>query len=87
MTVQVQMEFNPTKYYTMCFSLKREPPLAKFSYCDKFLENIKSHPKLGVEIDNRLRWKDKINQIFNAANRMLSLVFDTIRRASKRCSV
>ena len=35
-----------------------EPPLAKFYFYGKFLENVKSHPYLGVEIDNRLRWKD-----------------------------
>ena len=34
-----------------CISFKWEPPLAKFYFYGKFLENVKSHSYLGVEID------------------------------------
>ena len=81
-----QIEFSPKKCYTMWVSFKREPPLAKFYFCDKILENVNSHPYLGVEIDNRLRWKEHINHICNIANRMLGLreISGSVRRASKR---
>ena len=69
-----QVEFNATKCYTLCVSLKREPPVAEFYYCGKFLEHVESHSHLGVDGDNRLRWKDHVNQICTAANRMLGLV-------------
>ena len=39
------------KCYTMCVSLKREPPAAKFYFCGKFLENVESHQHIGVERD------------------------------------
>ena len=71
-----------------CVSFKWEPPLAKFYFCGKFLENVKSHPYLGVEIDNRLRWKDHVNQISNATNRTLdSEVSGTEWIVSKRRSM
>ena len=71
-----------------CVPFKWEPPLEKFYFYGKFLENVKSHPYQGVEIDNRLRWKDHINQISNATNRTLgSEVSGTVWIASKRCSI
>ena len=71
-----------------CVSFKWEPPLEKFYFYGKFLANVKSHPYRGVEIDNRLRWKDHINQISNATNRTLgSEVSGTVWIASKRHSM
>ena len=51
--LQVELS-NPMKCYTMCVFLKREPAVEKFTSSGKFLENVESHPYLGVEIDNRL---------------------------------
>ena len=69
------MEFNPKKCYTMCVWLKWEPPVAKLYFCaGKLLENVESHSYLGVKLGNKLRWKDHIKQICNAANNMLGLV-------------
>ena len=39
---------------------------------------------MGVEIGHRLRWKQHINHIYSAANRMLREIYVSVRKASKR---
>ena len=69
-----QMEFNPKKCSTMCISLKREPPFRRYTFCSRLLDCVDSHPYLGVQLDNKLRWKEHIQIVTSKANKMLGLI-------------
>lgn len=52
----------------MCVLFKCELFFVKFYFCGKFLEYVNFYLYLGVEIDNRFRWKENINYIYNIVN-------------------
>jgi hypothetical protein len=45
------MEFNPQKCATMCISLKKNVPLRRYIFCGEVLNNVDSHPYLGLQLD------------------------------------
>ena len=69
-----QMKFNPKKCSTMCISLKKDPPLREYTFCGQVLDNVDSHPYLGVQLDSKLRWKEHIENTTANANKILGLI-------------
>ncbi len=69
-----QMEFNASKCYIMKISNKQDPPSAKFTFCGQVLEEVKSHPYLGVELDHRLKWDVHRNKVIKKANKTLGFL-------------
>jgi len=63
------MEFNVSKCYIMRITNKKEPPTSTFSFCGQVLQEVTSHPYLGVELDSKLR-----NKIINKANKTLGFL-------------
>ncbi len=68
------MEFNASKCYIMKISNKQDPPSAKFTFCGQVLEEVKSHPYLGVELDHRLKWDVHRNKVIKKANKTLGFL-------------
>ncbi|XP_072037037.1 uncharacterized protein [Amphiura filiformis] len=54
------MKFNPSKCSVMQITLKKERPQMNYTFCGEELNEVTSHPYLGVQIDNRLQWKGHI---------------------------
>ena len=69
-----QMEFNPTKCKIMCFSTKRNPPKREYVFCGQILEQVESHPYLGVVLDQKMRWSPHIRSVTSKANSVLGLI-------------
>lgn len=69
-----KMQFNPSKCKVMCFSTKRDPPKREYVFCGEILEQVKSHPYLGVMLDSKMRWSPHIDKITSKANSVLGLV-------------
>lgn len=65
------MSFNATKCFIMKISNKRHPPDNHYTFCGKQLIEVKSHPYLGVEIDNKLRWNVHMSNNTAKANKIL----------------
>jgi hypothetical protein len=42
---------------TMCISLKKNVPLRRYTFCGEVLNNVDSHPYMGLQLDAKLRWK------------------------------
>jgi hypothetical protein len=69
-----KMSFNPSKCSTMRISYKKDPPTSTFTFCGQELEQVESHPYLGVEIDNKMTWSTHIKNTINKANRTLGFL-------------
>ncbi|XP_073240461.1 gamma-aminobutyric acid receptor subunit beta-1-like [Porites lutea] len=69
-----KMEFNPSKCKIMCFTTKRDPPKREYVFCGQILEEVESHPYLGVVLDNKMRWSPHIETITSRANKVLGLI-------------
>jgi hypothetical protein len=54
------MEFNRQKCAAMCISLKKNVPLRRYTFYGEVLNNVDSHPNLGLQLDAKLRWKEHI---------------------------
>ena len=52
----METEFNPSKCKIICFASKRDPPKQEYVFCGKILEEVESHPYLGVALDDKMRW-------------------------------
>ena len=61
------MEFNPSKCKIMCFTTKKDPPRRKYVFCGEILEEVDSHPYLGVLLDNKMRWSPHVKVISSRA--------------------
>ena len=68
------MKFNPLKFKIMCFTTKRDPPKWEYVSCGKILEEVDSHPYLGVVLDNKMSWSPHIEVISSRANNVLGLI-------------
>ena len=51
-----QMNFAPSKCYTLSVTLKKEPSLFTYSLCKSILEGVKFQKYLGVHITSSLSW-------------------------------
>ena len=69
-----QMEFNPTKCFLMCISLKKDPPHRTYMFCNTALAYVDTHPYLGVTLDKKLRWNHHIHEISSKATKILHLI-------------
>ena len=70
-----QMQFNPKKKCsTMCITLKKNLPPMNFRFSGQVLENVTSHPYLGVKFDSKLCWKEHIEFVVKGANKILGLI-------------
>jgi len=69
-----QMQFNPSKCYVMHISLSRNPPQFDYMLCNQKLEVVKSHPYLGVHLQDDLEWKTQVDHVTSKASRMLGVV-------------
>lgn len=58
----------------MCISLKKELPLREYTFCGQVLDNVDSHPYLGVQLDSKLRWKEHNENTTSKANKILGLI-------------
>jgi len=65
------VEFNPSKGKIMCFSTKRDPPKREYVYGGQIVEEVDSHPYLGVVLDNKMRCPPHIDEISSSANKVL----------------
>jgi hypothetical protein len=68
------MEFNASKCYVMKISNKKNPPTSTFHFCGHALEEVTSHPYLGVELDSSLRWDVHINKIIKKAYKTIGFL-------------
>ena len=68
------VEFNPSKGKIMCFSTRRDPRKWEYVYSGQILEEVGSHPYLGVVLDNKMRWSPHIDEISSSANKVLWLI-------------
>ena len=69
-----QMQFNSKKCTSMCITLKKYLPPINFRFCGQILENVTSHPYLGVQLDSKLCWKEHIEFVVKSANKILGLI-------------
>ena len=69
-----KMSFNPSKCSTMRISYRKNPPTSQFIFCGQELQQVDSHPYLGVEIDNKMTWSVHIKNVINKANRTLGFL-------------
>ena len=59
----------------MCITLKKNLPPVNFRFCGQVLENVTSHPYLGVQFDSKLYWKEHIEFVVKgAAKKILGLI-------------
>ena len=57
-----KMEFNPSKCKIMCFTTRRDPPKREYVFCGQILEEVESHPYLGVVLDKKMRCHHTLKQ-------------------------
>ncbi|XP_071491796.1 uncharacterized protein [Diadema antillarum] len=68
------MSFNPSKYSVMKISNKQNPPDRNYTFCGQPFQEATTHPYLGVEIDNKLRWDTHYKKITAKANKVLGFL-------------
>jgi len=65
------MSFNAAKCFIIKISNKKQPPRNHYTFCDKVLVEVNSHPYLGIEIDKKLNWKPHMSNTVGKANKVL----------------
>ncbi len=68
------MSFNPSKCSVMKYTNKKSPPDRNYTFCGEPLQEVESHPYLGVELDNKLRWNVQHQKTIAKANRVLGFL-------------
>ena len=68
-----QMQFNVSKCHSMQIT-NCKPMEHTYTMHNKNLEQVKHHPYLGVELDDKLSWNDHINNITSKGNRVLNML-------------
>ena len=77
-----QMNFAPSKCYTLSVTLKKEPSLFTYSLCKSILEGVKFQKYLGVYITSSLSWAKQCEAVKKKANRVLGV----LQRSLSSCS-
>ena len=49
---KLKRDFHPLKCKIVCLTTKRDPPKREYIFCGEILEEVESHPYLGVVFDN-----------------------------------
>ncbi|CAH1273383.1 Hypp5110 [Branchiostoma lanceolatum] len=68
------MSFNPSKCHILHITRKKHPTLTQYSLCGEALTGVKSHPYLGVQLSDDLRWDTHINHATSKAGRVLGVI-------------
>ena len=58
----------------MKLTTKQDPPNQDYSFCGQPLQEVSSHPYLGVEIDNKLKWDVHYNKTTAKGRRVLGFL-------------
>ena len=58
----------------MCITTKRNPIKREYVFCGVVLEEVKSHPYLGVLLDHKMRWSPHISNTTCKANKVLGMI-------------
>ena len=58
----------------MKITTKTEPPERDYTFCGQLLQEVTSHPYLGVEIDNKLRWNNHYQKLKAKASKVLGFL-------------
>ncbi|XP_041466442.1 uncharacterized protein LOC121416970 [Lytechinus variegatus] len=69
-----KMSFNPSKCTVLAVSKKKSPPLRDYIFCGQVLEKTTSHPYLGVQLDNKLTWREQVDKTANKAHKTLGFL-------------
>ena len=69
-----QMQFNPSKCYVMHVTNTRSPVHRDYKLCNQTLAVVKSHPYLGVHLQDDMGWSTHIGCATSKASRMLGVV-------------
>ena len=77
-----QMNFAPSKCYTLSATLKKEPSLFTYSLCKSILEGVKFQKYLEVYITSSLSWAKQCEAVKKKANRVLGV----LQRSLSSCS-
>ena len=77
-----QMNFAPSKCYTLSVTLKKEPSLFTYSLCKSILEGVQFQKYLGVYITSSLSWAKQCEAVKKKANRVLGV----LQRSLSSCS-
>ncbi len=65
-----QMNFNPQKCFVLRIAGSRSPIISNYSLGGTVLQETASHPYLGIEISNDLKWDNHISNITSSANKI-----------------
>ena len=58
----------------MCITTKKNVIKKQRVFCGQILEEVDSHPYLGVLFDNKMKWSSHISNISRRANGILSVI-------------
>ena len=78
-----KMEFSLSKGKIMCFTTKKDTPKREYTVCGEILEEVDSHPYLGVVLYKKMRWSPPIEVISPRANKVLRLIKRTLWNCPK----
>ena len=76
-----QMSFNTSKCSILRITTKTNPLIHNYNMQNDYLDSVKHHPYLGVELSHNLKWTEHISNITLKANKALWF----IRRNLWRC--
>ena len=68
------MNFNASKCCIMIISNKKKPLTRDYIFCGQVLQQARSHPYLGIEIDSKLTWSNQVDKTVLKANRTLGFL-------------
>ena len=69
-----QMQFNPSECNIICISNKQRPPQRSCFFCRSKLEQVDSASYLGITVNSKLKWSERISSISSKASRSLGLI-------------
>ena len=73
------MKFNVDKCHHLIVSTKREPHQSSYKLHGKTLEKVDKAKYLGIEINQKLTWKDHVQSIAKRANRASAFVYRNLK--------
>ena len=78
-----KMEFSPSKGKIMYFTTKKDTPKREYTVRGEILEEVDSHPFLGLVRYKKMRWSPPIEVISPRANKVLGLIIRTLWNCPK----